>query len=408
MSAPILDTQHPVATLPSSFASLGLSPSVLASIQHAGFIHPTPIQSAVIPQALTGADLIGLAQTGSGKTAAFVIPLAENIHHGQGLQALILCPTREIALQTQAFLELFGESHKIRSACLIGGMAMGQQMRDLKADPDVVVATPGRMKDHLSRGTVNLDLIRFVVLDEADHMLDMGFLPQVEEILRNIRQKHQTLMFSATMPEPIERLTKRFLTNPERVDITPVGRAATGITHRLYLVKAEDKHGCLLALLGHELGRTLIFMGRRHEAEFMARILQQKNHSVDQIHSDRSQQQRIKALEDFREGRVRILIATDIAARGIDVTDIEHVINFDCPDNPEDYIHRAGRTARAGKEGIVSTIATFIDKNYVRLIEKQLGQEIPRCSIAGVAPYVEMALASPLGLNRRTGLRRKI
>lgn len=383
--------QHPVAVTVKTFESLGLSEAILKSVRHIGFEHPTPIQCEVIPVALTGKDIIGLAQTGSGKTAAFVLPIAERLTHGQGLRGLIVCPTREIALQTKAFLDLFGKNHHLKTACLIGGVSMGPQFSDLKKKPDIVVATPGRLIDHVERRTVNLNQIQELVLDEADHMLDLGFLPQVEEILRTVPTKRHTMMFSATMPAPIERLTRRFLADPLRIDILPEGRAAEGITHRLYLVDGENKRKCLISLLHQELGSTLVFTRRKVDAEWLSKVLEAEGHPVERIHSDLSQSERTAALKGFREGEHRILVATDIASRGIDVPGIQHIINFDIPETVEDYIHRAGRTARVKATGLVSTIGTWQDLPMIKAIEAELGQVIPRCTAVGVPPFAEVA-----------------
>ncbi|HEY6843087.1 MAG TPA: DEAD/DEAH box helicase, partial [Thermoanaerobaculia bacterium] len=374
--------------------ALGLSAPILQSIRDVGFEHPTPIQAAVIPPALQGNDIIALAQTGSGKTAAFVIPLAEKLQHGGGLRALIVCPTREIALQTQAFIELFGKNHDLNSACLIGGVKMRGQMDALRGAPDIIVATPGRLLDHINRRSIKVDRIEELVLDEADHMLDLGFLPQVRQILAKVPHERRTMMFSATMPPAIEELARTMLHDPLRIDITPVGRAAVGITHRLYVVAPENKRAALLALLHQELGSTLVFTRRKVDAEWLYHILQRQGHPVARIHADQSQSKRVKALSTFREGEHRILVATDIAGRGIDVPGIEHVINFDIPENAEDYIHRAGRTARVDREGIVSSIVTWQDLMTVRQIEAALGQAIPRCTVPGVEPWVERTKAA--------------
>ena len=380
---------HPVPTTVETFDELGLSEPILKRIREVGFEHPTPIQAAVIPPALRGRDIIALAQTGSGKTAAFVIPLAEKLQHGGGLRALVVSPTREIALQTQAFIELFGQSHELKAACLIGGVKMKGQMTAIKGEPDVVVATPGRLLDHIKRRTIRVDAVEELVLDEADHMLDLGFLPQVREIIGKIPKKRRTMMFSATMPPAIEELARTMVHDPLRIDILPAGRAATGITHRLYVVAPENKRPCLLALLHQELGTTLVFTRRKVDAEWLYHILQRQGHPVARIHSDRSQGKRTQALDNFREGSHRILVATDIAGRGIDVPGIEHVINFDIPENVEDYIHRGGRTARVDRGGIVSSIVTWQDLMMVRQIEDALGQPIPRCSVPGVEAWVE-------------------
>lgn len=382
--------QHPVSTTDKPFESLGLSEAILNVVREAGFINPTPIQAAVIPTALTGRDVIGLAQTGSGKTAAFVLPLAERMTHGEGVRGLILAPTREIALQTQAFLDLFGKFHNLTTACLIGGVKMQPQLDALRAKPDIIVATPGRLLDHVKRRTVSIDAVEELVLDEADHMLDLGFLPQIRELLKRLPRKRHTMMFSATMPDTIELIAKEFMNDPVRVDIMPQGGAAEGISHRLYLVKPEDKRPALVALLGQELGSTLVFARRKVDTEWLFHILERQGHPVTRIHADRSQGKRTEALRAFREGEHRILVATDIAGRGIDVPGITHVINFDIPESVEDYVHRAGRTARGSAIGIVSTVVSWQDLPMVKKIEESLGEKIPRCSVPGIEQWEEL------------------
>ncbi|MGZ7080214.1 MAG: DEAD/DEAH box helicase, partial [Thermoanaerobaculia bacterium] len=299
--------QHPVATTDLNFEALGLSPLIVEAVRKVGFLNPTPIQAAVIPKALTGVDVIGLAQTGSGKTAAFVLPMAEKLTHGRGVRGLILSPTREIALQTKTFLDLFGANHELNTACVIGGVKMAPQITALRQTPDVVVATPGRLLDHVKRRNVKLDDIEILVLDEADHMLDLGFLPQMKEILRKLPRERQTMMFSATMPDSIEMIARDFMRNPVRVDIMPVGGAAEGITHRVYVVKLEDKRKALLELLHEELGSTLVFARRKIDADWLYHILERQGHPVSRIHSDLSQGRRTEALRGFREGEHRIL-----------------------------------------------------------------------------------------------------
>ncbi|HEV2718729.1 MAG TPA: DEAD/DEAH box helicase [Thermoanaerobaculia bacterium] len=381
--------QHPVETTDKDFGALGLSDAIVNVVKNIGFENPTPIQAAVIPTALEGRDLVGLAQTGSGKTAAFALPIAERLVHGRGVRGLILSPTREIALQTKAFLDLFGAEHNLATACLIGGVRMRPQTEALQKQPDVIVATPGRLLDHVRQRHVKLDAIEQLVLDEADHMLDLGFLPQIREVLRLLPRQRQTMMFSATMPDSIEMIAREFMRNPTMIDIAPQG-AAAGITHRLYLVRPEDKRNALIALLNEELGSTLVFARRKIDAEWLYHVLERKGHPVLRIHSDRSQGKRVQALEGFRAGSHRILVATDIAGRGIDVPGIEHVINFDIPEAVEDYVHRAGRTARGAALGIVSTIATWQDLPMVRKIEETLGEKIPRCTAAGIEPWEEL------------------
>ena len=396
--------QHHVETTDRDFGSLGLKPEILEVLADIGFEHPTPIQAGVIPDALAGTDLIGLAETGSGKTAAFVLPIVQRLGRGGGVRALVVCPTREIALQTKAFLDLFRKSRlRIASACLIGGVKIGPQFDALRREPDVLVVTPGRLLDHTERGTVSLGKVEELVLDEADHMLDLGFMPQVQRIVTQVPRRRHTMLFSATMPPPIERLAQRYMDEPLRVDLAPRG-AASGIEHRLYLVDEKDKKSCALALLDSVPGSTLVFTKRRSDAEWLCRVLERGRHSVARIHSNRSQKHRVAALESFRAGRHRILVATNIAARGIDVQGIEHILNYDLPDTAEDYIHRAGRTARGAAEGVVSSIGTWLDKPIVRQIELALGNALPRCEVEGVAPYREMRSLNER--RRRSPLRR--
>ncbi|MEJ2085297.1 MAG: DEAD/DEAH box helicase [Acidobacteriota bacterium] len=372
-----------------SFSDLGLSDAIVQSLNGIGFEHPTPIQTQVIPVAMVGTDVVGLAQTGSGKTAAFGLPMAERLMHGKGVRGLILCPTREIALQTRSFLDVVGKDHELRTACLIGGVKYGPQLKDLGRHPDIVVATPGRLWDHFERKNVRLDRIEMLVLDEADHMLDLGFLPQIRRILGALPTERQTLMFSATMPETIERLSSQFMQSPTVVDLRPETRTAEGIEHRLYLVEPENQRACLVALAAEEPGSMLVFLRRKVDADWACRQLELEGHPVEKIHSGRTQRQRVAALQGLRQGEHRILLATDIAARGIDIPIIEHIVNFGMPDTVEDYIHRAGRTARGAMSGTVSTIATWQDKEAIRSVEKAIGESLPRCVAEGVEPYVE-------------------
>ena len=386
--------QDTVTTTDKSFTKLGLGGPILDALAEIGFAHPTPIQAEVIPLALAGRDVIGLAQTGSGKTAAFALPLAQRLSHGRGVRGLILSPTREIALQTQAFLEHFGRDHQLQAACIIGGVRMGPQIDALKRNPDIVVATPGRLLDHVERGNVKLDSIEHLVLDEADHMLDLGFLPQMNRILERLPAWRQTLMFSATMPPTIAKLAKRFMDSPATVDLRPRTRAAAGIEHRLYMVEERDKKRALFSLVEQEKGAVLVFVRRKIDAEWASRQLEREGHPVERIHSDLTQQQRVAALQGLREGEHRILVATDIAARGIDIPVIDHIVNYNVPETVEDYVHRAGRTARGTAGGVVSTIATWKDREQVRAIEQVLGQTLPRCAAPGVEPYVEKTKAA--------------
>ena len=391
---------HPVPETSQSFDDLGLLPELLTAVSELGFVHPTPIQAAVIPIALTGRDVVGLAETGSGKTAAFALPMVQRLTPRRGVRGLVLSPTREITLQTKAFLDYFGANRHLRAVSLVGGLNIRHQMDVLKQNPDIVVATPGRLLDHLERGTVRLDKVEELVLDEADHMLDMGFLPQILHVLEKLPAKRHTMMFSATMPAPIERLTQRFLTDPARVDITPPGRTAAGMTHRLYLVDVDGKKPAILSLLKNELGSTLVFVRRRSDTEWLYRQLEREGFPVERIHADLSQTERIAALSSFKEGRSKILIATDVAARGIDVPGIRHVIHYDIPEAVEDFVHRSGRTARGEATGIVSTIATWLDKEMIREIERAIGQTLARCTTPGVEPYVERKAPAPVRRRR--------
>ena len=402
--------QHPVETTDRNFESLGLDPALVDTLDEIGFEHPTPIQEQVIPLALEGHDVIGLAMTGSGKTAAFVLPIAERLHHGRGVRALILSPTREIALQTKAFLDIFGRDHDLHTACLIGGVKYGPQLRDLRNEPDVVVATPGRLLDHVERRTVSLGAIEELVIDEADHMLDLGFLPQVQRVLELLPRDRRTMLFSATMPALVERLANRFLHDPVRVDLRPGTRAAHGIEHRLYMVEHEDKKEACMALLRQEKGSTLVFTRRKIDAEWLAKALEREGFAAERIHGDLSQGQRVQALDGLRQGKHRILVATDVAARGIDIPVIEHIINFDLPEQVEDYIHRAGRTARGSAEGTVSSIATWKEKPFLKDLEAALGEPLPRLTVGEVTPYEELRTHRPTGDLRKgkKKIRRKL
>lgn len=390
------ESENPTEAPTPSFADLGLSKESLALIEAAGFKKPSPIQQALIPDALKGRDIIGLAQTGSGKTAAFVLPVAERLRHGNGVRGLILCPTREIALQTKAFLDLLGKHHDLTTVCLIGGVKLGPQIQDLKAGADVLVATPGRLLDMVDRGYTTLKNISELVLDEADHMFNLGFLPQIRDILRQLPKERHTMMISATMPPAVEMLANEHLKDPMRIDILPDTGAAEGITHQLYLVDTLDRQKCLQGLVKEIKGSTIVFSQTRGDVNWLYKIFTNANHPATLIHSDRTQRERVNALEDFRAGKFQVLIATDIAARGIDVQGIEHVVNYEMPANVEEYIHRAGRTARAGRTGLVSTIATWKDLPMIRNIESVLGQSLTRCQVEGVLPFTEpQAAAKP-------------
>jgi ATP-dependent RNA helicase RhlE len=354
---------------------------MLDAVAGAGYIVPTPIQARAIGIALEGRDVIGCAQTGTGKTAAFAIPTIERLcatRPGAGARALVLAPTRELALQIAETFAVLGSARGVRTVTLIGGEAMGPQLAGLARRPDVIVATPGRLFDHLERRSATLSSVRIVVLDEADRMLDMGFAPQVERILAVTPLDRQTLCFSATMPEAVERLVRRHLSRPERVEVGTVAKPVAAVTQRLYATENRDKTPLLLRLLGEDGGQTLVFTRTKHRADRLARAVAAAGHRVTRLHADRTMSQRREALDGFRAGRYRVLVATDIAARGIDVPEIAHVVNFDLPHSAEDYIHRIGRTARAEATGQATSFATPEDREQLRAIERHLGHPVPR------------------------------
>jgi len=377
------------------FCSLVDSPLTQAmcdAIARAGYSTPTPIQAQAIRPILDGRDMIGCAQTGTGKTAAFAIPVLERLtrpdsplatRSGAGPRALVLAPTRELALQIAATFDLLGGAQGIRTLVLIGGESMGPQLAGLQKRPDVVVATPGRLADHLERRSLGLGLVRIVVLDEADRMLDMGFAPQVERILKTTPLDRQTLCFSATMPAEVETLVRRHLVRPVRIEVGVSAKPVAKVTQRLYQAPTQDKTPLLLKLLGEERGRTLVFTRTKHRADRVARAVGAAGHRVTRLHADRSMSQRREALDGFRNGRYRVLIATDIAARGIDVPEIAHVVNFDLPHTAEDYIHRIGRTARAEASGRATSFAAPEEREQLRLIERHLGHPVTRAWAAG-------------------------
>ncbi|MCB1214866.1 MAG: DEAD/DEAH box helicase [Deltaproteobacteria bacterium] len=378
-----------------SFSSLGLSDSLLQILASQGFEHPTPIQAQAIPPALQGQDILGCAQTGTGKTLAFGLPLLQKLAGQKGPQALILCPTREIALQSQEVLNKFSETLKVESLALIGGRGIVGQAKGIKKNPAILVATPGRLLDHAHRKNLNLKDFRYCVLDEADHMFDLGFLPQVREIVSKLPKSRQTLMFSATFPTEIERLARTFLKNPIKITVAPPGTAAERIDHSLYLVDSSQKRDAIVKLLEEETESTLIFTRTKLDAEWLYRLLEKKGHAVHALHSDRSQSERIATLKKFKEGEYNMLVATDVMARGIDIAGIGHVINYDIPQNPDDYIHRVGRTARAQASGKASTLAIWRDKSYIEAIEKILGSPIPRKTLEGILEHKEVKKAPP-------------
>jgi ATP-dependent RNA helicase RhlE len=374
-----------------NFHALGLSEALLRDLADAGFASPTPIQEQAIPPALTGRDVIGCAQTGTGKTAAFIIPIVERLAalpKGQP-QALILAPTRELALQTLTTIEKLGRSRRISATVIVGGADMQAQVRGLRQRPDILVATPGRLLDHMWNGTILLSSIKMLVLDEADRMLDMGFAPQINQILDALPEERQTLLFSATLPSDMARLVQASVNNPVRVMVAPSATTAEGVTQAVHHISQADKPDLLLSLLGADQATALIFTRTKHRADRLGRMLGTAGHRVAVLHGDRSLSQRRAALEGFKRGSFRVLVATDIAARGIDVANIGHVINFDLPNCPEDYVHRIGRTARMKATGRATSFVTGEDHCQLRDIERLLGHSVPLAPGSG-SPSTEI------------------
>ncbi len=376
-----------------TFASLGLSPSALASLDHAGFTKPTPIQQRAIPPALAGRDLIGCAATGTGKTAAFVLPIVERLQGRRGPRALVLAPTRELALQISEHLELFGKARAVYGAVLIGGVGMEKQVQALREKRQVVIATPGRLIDHLERRTATLESIEILVLDEADRMLDMGFRPQLERILARLPKARQTMLFSATIAHEVAELAQRHLDKPVRVEIERSGTVAQRALQRVFHVPSLEKTALLLALLAESGESTLVFTRTKHRADRLCRALSRAGHQVARIHGDRTQGQRQKALEGFRNGDFRVLVATDIAARGLDVEQIGHVVNYDLPQVPEDYVHRVGRTARAAASGRASSFCSPEEQPLLRDIERLTRRPVPTSEVPRDSPVFVAELA---------------
>jgi len=363
------------------FSELGLSEKSLAALARAGFEAPTPIQAQAIPPALAGKDVIGCAATGTGKTLAFVLPIVERIEGKHGTRALVLAPTRELALQIGVEMERFSHGRKVRSAVVIGGVGMTPQTHAFQQGVEVIIATPGRLNDHLDHRSARLDQIEILVLDEADRMLDMGFLPQLRRILQHLPRKRQSLLFSATMAGEVAKFSRETLHEPVRVDIVRSGDTAERAQQQVFLVGEEEKTALLLALLEQDDLSTLVFTRTKRRADRVSKALARAGHKVSVIHGDRSQSQRDHALDGFRAGSSRVLVATDIAARGIDVAEIGHVVNFDLPHVPEDYVHRVGRTARAEASGRASSFASPDEQELLRGIEKLTRRTVARAAV---------------------------
>jgi ATP-dependent RNA helicase RhlE len=379
----IIDSQE--RETPTSFAELMLAPELLRAVEDAGYTTPTPIQARAIPLILNGRDIMGLAQTGTGKTAAFTLPIVQRLLGGpRRTRALILTPTRELAVQVKETFARYASHSGLEIAVVYGGVPLGPQEQALRAGVDVVVATPGRLLDHMERQNVAFDDLEVLVLDEADRMLDMGFAPQLNRIVADIPKYRQTLLFSATMPPEVEALARKYLRKPVVVQVGIRTQAASTVTHAVYPVPRDRKSALLVELLRKsELDSVLVFTRTKHGADKVVRNLDREGIAALAMHADKSQGQRTDALDQFKKGTIRVLVATDIAQRGLDIAGISHVINYDVPAQAEDYVHRIGRTGRAAATGDAFTFMAADEISMVRLIERTLGTPIPRISVPG-------------------------
>ncbi|HET9453183.1 MAG TPA: DEAD/DEAH box helicase [Gemmatimonadaceae bacterium] len=368
-----------------AFVALGLSDEVLRAVADAGYTTPTPIQQEAIPIIMRGRDIIGLAQTGTGKTAAFTLPLVNQLLGGPPrTRAVVLTPTRELCMQVEEAVHKYARHSRLEVAAVFGGVPIEPQTKALRAGADVVVATPGRLIDHLERQNVVFDDLEILVLDEADRMLDMGFAPQINKLVADMPPYRQTLLFSATMPPEVEALARKYLRKPIVVQIGRRSEAANTVTHAVYPVPRDRKSALLAHLLKDgQLDSVLVFVRTKMGADRVVRHLEDEGIEAVAMHGDKAQVQRTKALDDFRDGKIRVLVATDIAQRGLDISHITHVISYDVPQEPEDYVHRIGRTGRAQREGDAFTFMSPDEISMVKRIEQVIGQPIPRVSVPG-------------------------
>lgn len=362
--------------MPVSFHGLGIAPRLLSILESNKYINPTPIQHQAIPAGLEGKDVVGIAQTGTGKTLAFGIPMVQRLAELKG-QGLVVLPTRELALQVDETLQKIGRQIGLKTAVLIGGASMHAQIQAIRKQPHVIIATPGRLVDHLQQRTLALNQVKIVVLDEADRMFDIGFAPQIKQILSLVPKERQTMLFSATMPHEIMLLAKQYMKMPLRIEVAPAGTSASNVEQEVFIVAKDMKMQLLDKLLTDNAGTVLVFSRTKHGAKRIARQIRDMNHEAVEMHSDRSLAQRRNALDGFKTGKYRVLVATDIAARGIDVTGIALVVNFDLPDNPEDYVHRIGRTGRAGLSGKAVSFAAPEERGDLRMIERVIRKTLP-------------------------------
>ncbi len=373
-----------------TFDELGLAPEVLKAVVETGYTEPTPIQAQAIPHILAGRDVLGIAQTGTGKTASFTLPMIDKLSRGRAKarmpRSLILEPTRELAAQVAENFETYGKYNKLSMALLIGGVSFGDQEKKLDRGVDVLIATPGRLLDHCGRGKVLLTGVQILVIDEADRMLDMGFIPDIEEICKKLPFTRQTLFFSATMPPEIQRLTDTFLHNPERIEVARPASTGATITQVLVKTTRDGKRDVLQRMIEEDnVKNAIIFCNRKRDVSVLERALSKSGLSAGAIHGDLDQSTRTKTLDGFRKGTIRLLVASDVAARGLDIPDVSHVFNYDVPSHAEDYVHRIGRTGRAGKSGTAVTLATREDGKYLAAIEKLIGNPIPSAEVEAVA-----------------------
>ena len=376
-----------------SFAQLGLSQPILDGIKAMGYVDPTPIQLRAIPLIMEGRDVIGSAQTGTGKTAAFALPMLTKLGAGSNrTRVLILEPTRELAAQVETAIRDFARFTDVRVAVIFGGVGYGAQNDALKSGVDIIVATPGRLLDHMEEGRCRLDAVDFLVLDEADRMLDMGFLPDVKRIVQKCQVKRQTLLFSATIPPEIDYLISWAMKDPETVEVGARRTPADTIKHVIYPVAERQKLDLTLALLDEvHYESVIVFCRTKDRADNVARLLKKNNHAVAVLHSNRTQREREEALQGFRDGKFEVLVATDIASRGLDIADVSHVVNYDVPQHPEDYVHRIGRTGRAESRGDAFTIMCAEDQSYVERIERFIAKKVERVKLENF-PYEYTAL----------------
>jgi ATP-dependent RNA helicase RhlE len=367
------------------FSRLGLSDAMLQGVRAMGYVEPTPIQLRTIPLILKGQDVIGSAQTGTGKTAAFALPILSQLDRSQrDPRVLILEPTRELAAQVETAFRDFSRFTELRVTVLFGGVGYGRQRDELKGGVDILIATPGRLLDLIGQGCVNLGRVEFLVLDEADRMLDMGFLPDVRRIVQKCPRDRHTSLFSATIPPQIATLVQWAMRNPQTIEIGARRSPAEGVRHVIYPVSESQKTDLLLALLnGVNYDSVIVFCRTKHGADRVAHLLKRNNHAVAVLHSNRTQREREAALRGFREGRYEVLVATDIAARGLDIAEVSHVINYDVPQHPEDYIHRIGRTGRMEAKGDAFTLMVAEDARHVDAIERFISAQIPRVKLEG-------------------------